>query len=70
MLAKAMCTEVKREDPGGQYAHMAQALLGQQGSVSRDLHAMLHAAEREPRRASGLRIARVARVFSRYTLNM
>ena len=27
------------ENPGGQYAHTAQALLGQQDSVSRDLHA-------------------------------
>ena len=35
----------RAENPGGQYAHTVQALLGQQDSVSRDLHADHRAAE-------------------------
>ena len=40
------CTSVYRgENPGGQYAHTAQALLGQQDPASCDLHADHRAAE-------------------------
>ena len=35
----------RAENPGGQYAHTVQAVLGQQDSMSRDLHADHRAAE-------------------------
>ena len=47
----------RAENPGGQYAHTVQALLGQQAAAPRDLHADRSAAE-QPTAAQSRHFAR------------